>query len=114
MGRVPEHPVELSLEDDERAERLAATLVMISLHEHVGLFPARIEETPGYTAIRRDDTHRAVTITANVDDEKITGIEANKKIQELWPSIAARYIGRWLCVRSPSRQASPALPKSGR
>ena len=54
---------------------------------------ARIQETAGYTAIRHDETHRAVTITANVDKSKITGIEANKLLQEAWPSIAARYPG---------------------
>ncbi len=44
----PAHPVPLAPDEEERAERLAAELVLISLHEHLGSFPKRIEETPEY------------------------------------------------------------------
>jgi CzcA family heavy metal efflux pump len=54
---------------------------------------ARIQEVPGFTAIRHDDTNRAITVTANVDKSKITGIEASRQLQEAWPSIEARYPG---------------------
>lgn len=54
---------------------------------------ARVEETGGYSAIRHDDTRRAITVTANVDDAVITGVEANREIARRWPAIAARYPG---------------------
>ena len=40
----------------ERAERLAATTVMISLHEHVGVFPKDISLTPEYAREGRQAT----------------------------------------------------------
>ena len=48
LGRAPDHPVPLSSDGEERAANLEAELVMISLHEHVGVFPDRIAETPDY------------------------------------------------------------------
>ncbi len=44
----PAHPVPLSASEEERAERLAAELVLISLHEHLGSFPRSIADTPDY------------------------------------------------------------------
>jgi len=54
---------------------------------------ASIREAAGYTAIRHDDNHRAATITANVDKSRITGIQANKALNAIWPSIALRHPG---------------------
>ena len=54
---------------------------------------ARIVETGGYSTIKRDDNQRAITITANVDDEIISGVEASRKLEEAWPAIAARHPG---------------------
>ncbi|MFW6079073.1 MAG: dipeptidase [Gemmatimonadota bacterium] len=47
-GRAPAHPVELTAEQEARAEALAERCVMISLHDHPGLFPKAIDETPAY------------------------------------------------------------------
>ncbi|MFW6079463.1 MAG: dipeptidase [Gemmatimonadota bacterium] len=47
-GRAPAHPVELSPEQEARAEALAERCVTISLHDHLGLFPKNIDETPAY------------------------------------------------------------------
>ncbi len=46
--QFPAHPVPLSAEQEARADRLARELVLVSLHEHLGSFPSRIEETPAY------------------------------------------------------------------
>ena len=56
VGRVAEHPVALSPAEEERAERLSATTVMISLHEHVGVFPEDIAQTPEYAREGRQAT----------------------------------------------------------
>ena len=42
----------LSGEEEARAARLAAELVMISLHEHAGVFPRDVRETPAYVPRR--------------------------------------------------------------
>ncbi len=45
LDRVEPYRVPLSEDEERRAETLLANTVMISLHEHVGLFPADISET---------------------------------------------------------------------
>lgn len=48
VERVAPYRVELSAAEEERFDRLARDQVMISLHEHAGVFPAEISETPAY------------------------------------------------------------------
>ncbi len=48
LERVEGYTVPLGEDDEERVAGLARDYPMISLHEHVGVFPARIEETPAY------------------------------------------------------------------
>lgn len=48
LERVPAHLVELAPDEEARVGRLVADTLMISLHEHLGLFPANIDETPDY------------------------------------------------------------------
>ena len=48
LERVPRYRLPLSKEDKARVERLADELIFVSMHEHAGVFPARIEETPEY------------------------------------------------------------------
>lgn len=48
LERVPPFRVPLDEDDEARVERLADELVLVSMHEHAGVFPARIEETPEY------------------------------------------------------------------
>jgi len=48
LERVPAYRLPLSPEDEARVERLAETCLFVSMHEHVGVFPDRIEETPEY------------------------------------------------------------------
>jgi HAE1 family hydrophobic/amphiphilic exporter-1 len=54
---------------------------------------AKLEETSGFASIKHDDRERAITITANVDNKKITSIAANRKLQEAWAEIASRHPG---------------------
>ena len=54
---------------------------------------AKIKDAAGVAIIRHADSHRAITITANVDDSKITGVEASGQLETAWPVIAARYPG---------------------
>ena len=54
--RVAEDPIPLSDEDEARYRRLAADCLMVSLHEHIGNFPDRIEETPAYVREGRMST----------------------------------------------------------
>lgn len=49
LDRVPEDLVPLDAEQEKRARRLLENCVMISLHEHLGVFPANIAESPEYT-----------------------------------------------------------------
>ncbi len=57
LDRVPSTRVELTTEEEARVERLARDHPMVSMHEHLGLFPARIEETPEY--VRHGRMHTA-------------------------------------------------------
>jgi HAE1 family hydrophobic/amphiphilic exporter-1 len=54
---------------------------------------AKLEETSGFASIKHDDRERAITITANVDNSKITSIAANQKLKEAWADVAARHPG---------------------
>ncbi|HVS64568.1 MAG TPA: membrane dipeptidase [Thermoanaerobaculia bacterium] len=45
VGRVPESLVPLDAEQNARFERLLDELVLISLHEHLGVFPADLSQT---------------------------------------------------------------------
>lgn len=49
LDRVPPHEITLSKDEEERVSRLIAANVMISLHDHVGVFPADIRRSPEYT-----------------------------------------------------------------
>lgn len=48
MDRVPSHRVELTEAEETRFQALVERCLFVSLHEHLGVFPARIEETPDY------------------------------------------------------------------
>lgn len=48
VDRVPAHPVPLTDAQERRVRELADRCIMISLHEHAGVFPADITETPAY------------------------------------------------------------------
>ncbi|MDX1495317.1 MAG: membrane dipeptidase, partial [Longimicrobiales bacterium] len=48
LERVPPYRVPLSDDQEARLERLVGRCLFVSMHEHVGVFPARIEETPEY------------------------------------------------------------------
>jgi len=49
LDRVPSHLVPLSPKEEERARKLLTDNVLISLHEHLGVFPDPIQESPAYT-----------------------------------------------------------------
>lgn len=48
LERVPRFRLPLDEDGEARVERLVDELVLVSMHEHAGVFPARIEETPEY------------------------------------------------------------------
>lgn len=48
LERVPSYRVELSKEKQARLDALVDRVPFVSMHEHLGVFPARIEETPEY------------------------------------------------------------------
>jgi membrane dipeptidase len=48
FGRVPPYQAGLTGEQQQRAKRLLADSLVISLHDHPSRFPARMEETPDY------------------------------------------------------------------
>lgn len=56
FGRVPPYAAELSAEQEERARRLLADAMVISLHDHPVRFPLRMEETPEYNRTGRQHT----------------------------------------------------------
>lgn len=47
-SRVAPYPLPLSEAEERRVEEMADRCVMVSLHEHAGVFPADIRETPAY------------------------------------------------------------------
>lgn len=49
IDRVEHHLIPLTQREEQRVERLIRDTVMISLHEHLGLFPADIRQSPAYT-----------------------------------------------------------------
>ncbi len=49
VNRVPPSLIQLTAEETSRVERLIRDHIMISLHEHLGIFPADIRESPEYT-----------------------------------------------------------------
>lgn len=48
VDRVPGHPVSLTDAEEARVRALAERLTFVSMHEHLGVFPADISETPEY------------------------------------------------------------------
>ncbi len=48
LERVPPYRIALTAEEEERFEGLVDRCLFVSMHEHVGVFPDRIEETPDY------------------------------------------------------------------
>ena len=59
------HALPLDPKDERRAKRLARDSITISMHEHVGLFPKRVEDTPAYLSEGRMAT--AFEALANSD-----------------------------------------------
>lgn len=55
-GRVAPAPVELDEDGEERVSAIAARYPMVSMHEHLGIFPERIGETPAYARSGRMHT----------------------------------------------------------
>jgi multidrug efflux pump subunit AcrB len=54
---------------------------------------AEIREASGYSSIKRDDNRRAITVTAGVDENVISGVEASQRLMGAWPAISARHPG---------------------
>ena len=56
LRRVEPHRIELSASNEIRAERLARNHIFISMHEHLGIFPQDIFESPVYCRAGRMST----------------------------------------------------------
>lgn len=56
LERVPPHRVPLSEDEEARVRRLVEGEPFVSMHEHLGVFPARIGETPEYVRHGRMST----------------------------------------------------------
>jgi membrane dipeptidase len=56
IDRVPPFVVRLTKDQEDRAERLARENVLISLHDHLGLFPEPVTDTPAYVREGRTGT----------------------------------------------------------
>ena len=52
-----------------------------------------IEKVPGSTTIKHLDGKRVVTASCNVDTDKITSLEINKKLMDKFKGISEKYIG---------------------
>jgi multidrug efflux pump subunit AcrB len=53
----------------------------------------RIERRPGYTNINRRDRKRAITVSANVDENVITSVEINRLLRERYSDLSRSYPG---------------------
>ena len=49
VDRVPAHPVPLDDEGEQRVQSIIRDNILISLHEHLGIFPDDITQSPDYT-----------------------------------------------------------------
>ena len=56
VGRVPAYPLRLDREQAERARRLLAESIVISMHDHPSVYPLRIEEVRDYNRAGRQVT----------------------------------------------------------
>ena len=56
LQRVPAHRVQLSDKDEVRVTDLIERSLFVSMHEHLGVFPDRIEDTPEYVRHGRMST----------------------------------------------------------
>jgi multidrug efflux pump subunit AcrB len=54
---------------------------------------ARIERKPGYTNINRRQRKRAITVSANVDENVITSVEINRLLKERYRDLGKTYPG---------------------
>jgi multidrug efflux pump subunit AcrB len=53
----------------------------------------RIERQPGYTNINRRERKRAITVSANVDENVITSVEINRRLKDRYKDLSQRYPG---------------------
>ena len=115
LDRVEPYRVPLSEDEERRAETLLANTVMISLHEHVGLFPADISETPAMVKEGRMATAfegLAASCWDAVLDNLLDGIGSihsrhgwqwEDVVHDLWiivehPNVGADATDRWVCL----------------
>ena len=56
LGRVPAYRLPLSGDEEARLRDLVGRCLFVSMHEHLGVFPDRIEETPEYVRHGRMST----------------------------------------------------------
>jgi membrane dipeptidase len=67
FGRVPPYQAGLTAEQQQRARRLLADSLVISLHDHPSRFPLRMEETPEYYRTGRQHAGYAGLAASGMD-----------------------------------------------
>jgi membrane dipeptidase len=67
IDRVESHPVPLAAAEEERVQRIVKENVLVSLHEHLGVFPADIRQSPDYCRAGRMATAFRALATAHWD-----------------------------------------------
>jgi multidrug efflux pump subunit AcrB len=56
----------------------------------------RIERKPGYTNITRHERKRAITVSANVDEEVITSVEVNRRVKDRYRDFSGKHPGYFM------------------
>ena len=77
-----------TLKDVEDLKLMGATGVPVPLRD-----VAQLNMTQGYSTIHRYKQERAITITANVDEEVASGVNVNQRLHARFDKISPRYPG---------------------
>ena len=77
-----------TLKDVENLKLMGATGVPVPLRD-----VAQLSMAQGYSTIHRYKGERAITITANVDEEVVSGVAVNQRLRARFDKISPRYPG---------------------
>jgi multidrug efflux pump subunit AcrB len=97
--RIGTQEVDITVHYPEITENELDQLLNIKLPNNLGgLVPlrkvAKLEEHPGYTAIRHKAGVRVVNVVANIDTSKITSLEINKLVAQHQPEWLGDAVGK--------------------
>ena len=116
LARVPQFRLPLSDEDEARCASLIERCLFVSMHEHLGVFPERIEETPEYVRHGRMATAFEGLAASHWDavfDNLMDGIcTIHSRSGWQWDDVL-HDLGMRLCDPRPSRLSDPLPPHRG-